>query len=332
VSIVETRELSKNYGRIRALRGVSLRVEPGEIYGLLGQNGAGKTTLIKVLLGITHNWEGQARVLGEPAGNVPARRRVGYLPEDHLFPDYHTAYTLLDFYGQLLGVSKPERRNRIPEALDLVGLVGRMHYKIRTYSKGMKQRVGIAQALFHDPDVIFLDEPTDGVDPVGRKAIRGLLERLKEKGKTIFINSHLLGEVELICDRVGILQRGAMIREGSVEELTRQRGLYAVGLAPGQELPQAELAEKGYHFTRVDDFWEVGLADGQNIDPVVDLLRARGLSIRHLVEKRQTLEDLFIRTVEEAEPGVDAPVAQAVRRPPGDGPRGEPGRREERIR
>src|SRR5437763_16630552 len=129
--IVETRELAKNYGRIRALRGVSLRVEPGAIYGLLGQNGAGKTTLVKVLLGITHNWEGDARVLGEPAGTVAVRRRVGYLPEDHHFPEYHTAYSLLNFYGQLLGVPRARRRQRIPEALDLVGLVGRMHTKVR---------------------------------------------------------------------------------------------------------------------------------------------------------------------------------------------------------
>jgi ABC-2 type transport system ATP-binding protein len=333
--IVETRDLAKNYGRICALAGVSLRVERGEIYGLLGQNGAGKTTLIKVLLGITHNWQGAARVLDEPAGAVAVRRRVGYLPEDHHFPDYHTAYSLLNFYGELLGVSRAERRKRIPAALELVGLVGRMHYKVRTYSKGMKQRVGIAQALFHDPDVIFLDEPTDGVDPLGRKAIRGLLERLKEQGKTIFLNSHLLGEVELICNRVGILQRGEMIREGNVDELTRQRGLFVVGLALGQELPQAELAEKGYRFTRVEDFWEVELADGQNIDPVVDLLRARGLSIRHLVEKRQTLEDLFLKTVEAAEPGVDAApaVLPAVGQPDERYRAGrERGAREERVR
>jgi ABC-2 type transport system ATP-binding protein len=310
MSIIETRNVAKDYGRIRALKGVSLRVERGEIYGLLGQNGAGKTTLIKILLGITRDSGGEARILGEPAGKAEVRRRVGYLPEDHRFPDYHTAYSLLNFYGELLGVPRAERRRRIPAALEMVGLVGRMHYKIRTYSKGMKQRVGIAQALFHDPELIFLDEPTDGVDPIGRKAIRGLLERLRDQGKTMFINSHLLGEVELLCDRVGILQRGEMIREGSVDELTRQRGLFVVGLAPGQILPESELAEKGYRVRRADEFWEVELSDGQSIDPVVDLVRARGLNLRHLVEKRQTLEDLFLKTVEAAEPGVDAGPAR----------------------
>jgi ABC-2 type transport system ATP-binding protein len=305
--VVETRSVVKHYGRIKALKGVSLSVEKGEIYGLLGQNGAGKTTLIKVLLGITRGWQGEAQLFGQPVGSVAVRRQVGYLPEDHHFPDYHTAYSLLNFYGDLLGVSRHDRKRRITEALDLVGLVGRMHYKVRTYSKGMKQRVGIAQALFHDPGVIFLDEPTDGVDPVGRRAIRNLLERLKDKGKTIFINSHLLGEVELICDRVGILQRGEMIREGNVVELTRQKNLFVLGLAEKQVFPEDEVAGKGFQVKAVDGFWEVELQAGQTIDPVVDLLRARGLSLRHLVEKRQTLEDLFLKTVEAGEPGVDEP-------------------------
>jgi ABC-2 type transport system ATP-binding protein len=307
MAVIETRNLVKRYGPIEALKGVSLSVEKGEIYGLLGQNGAGKTTLIKILLGITRGWQGEGRLFGQPVGQVPIRRQVGYLPEDHHFPDYHTAYSLLNFYGDLLGVPRQDRKRRISEALDLVGLVSRMHYKIRTYSKGMKQRVGIAQALFHDPGVIFLDEPTDGVDPVGRRHIRTLLERLKEKGKTIFINSHLLGEVELICDRVGILERGRMVREGGVAELTRQKNLFVIGLADKQAFPEAELAAKGYHVKLVDGLWEVELADGQSIDPVVDLIRSRGLSLRHLIEKRQTLEDLFLKTVEAGEPGVDGP-------------------------
>jgi ABC-2 type transport system ATP-binding protein len=196
--------------------------------------------------------------------------------------------------------------------LETVGLVGRMHYKIRTYSKGMKQRLGIAQALFHDPEVIFLDEPTDGVDPVGRRQIRALMQHLKTEGKTIFLNSHLLGEVELICDRVAILERGTMIRDGSVAQLTEQRGLFQVGLAPKQVFPHEELVKLGYQVTPCGDQWEIGLTDGQSIDPVVDLLRARGLNLRHLVEKRQSLEDLFVQTVDAAEPGVDRP---APRRP-----------------
>src|SRR5262249_61898526 len=168
----------------------------------LGQNGAGKTTLIKILLGITQLTDGEARLLDEPAGRTQVRRRVGYLPEDHQFPGYHSGYSLMDFYGQLYGVGPTDRKRKIPEALELVGIAGRMHSKIKTYSKGMKQRLGIAQSLLHNPEVIFLDEPTDGVDPVGRREIRELMSQLKAKGHTIFLNSHLLGEVELVCDRV----------------------------------------------------------------------------------------------------------------------------------
>jgi ABC-2 type transport system ATP-binding protein len=308
LAVIETHNLAKNYRRIRALKGVSLRVEKGEIYGLLGQNGAGKTTLIKILLGITRGWEGEARLLDQPAGTSSVRQRVGYLPEDHRFPDYHTANSLLHFYGELLGVPRVERQRRIPEVLELVGIKGRMHYKIRTYSKGMKQRLGIAQAIFHNPDVIFLDEPTDGVDPLGRREIRSIMQRLKEQGTTLFLNSHLLSEVELICDHVAILQRGEMIREGNIQELTRQRGLFVVGLAKGQVLPQDELYKMGYHVRPVGEFWELTLTEAQEIDTVIDLLRARGLSVRHLVEKKQTLEELFLATVEAAEPGVDGPA------------------------
>lgn len=305
--VIETLDLVKLYGPIQALRGVSLGVERGEIFGLLGQNGAGKTTMIKILLGITGASAGEARMLDQPAGSAAVRRRVGYLPEDHRFPDYHTGFSLLDFYGALLDVPRSERRKRIPPVLELVGLKGRMHSKVRTYSKGMKQRLGVAQAIFHDPEIIFLDEPTDGVDPVGRREIRELMERLKEQGKTIFVNSHLLSEVELVCDRVAILRKGEVVQEGSVEALTARKGQFSVGLAPGQVFPADEVRALGYTVAPSDDLWDVGLKEGQSIDPVVDLLRARGLSLRRLFEKRQTLEELFMATVDAAEPGVDSP-------------------------
>ena len=296
MAVLETVELQKRYGKIEALAGVSLVVKEGEIYGLLGQNGAGKTTLIKILLGIITGWKGEASLLGQPVGVSHVRARVGYLPEDHRFPDYHTGYSLLDFYGQLLGMPGHARNKRIPEMLENVGIGDRMHYKIRSYSKGMKQRLGIAQALMHDPEVIFLDEPTDGVDPVGRRDIREMLLKLKQRGVTIFINSHLLGEVEMICDRVAILRKGKMIREGSVTSLTRQQGRFLVGLAPGQQFPMEAAAQLGYFAVPLGDRWEVQLDDGQNIDPIVDLIRSYKLNLRHLVEKRQTLEDLFLQT------------------------------------
>jgi ABC-2 type transport system ATP-binding protein len=317
VSVIETRELRKDYGRIQALKGVSLSVQKGQIYGLLGQNGAGKTTLIKILLGIATKTDGGAELLGRQAGSTDVRRRVGYLPEDHQFPGYHTGYSLMEFYGTLYGVSKDDRRRKIPETLELVGIAGRMNSKIKTYSKGMKQRLGIAQSLLHDPEVIFLDEPTDGVDPLGRREIRELMGRLKEKGHTIFLNSHLLGEVELICDHVAILQKGELIREGTIEELTKQKGRVQVGLAAGEQFPEGEANALGYAAKKLPpasvpkgappppEVWEVGLTDGQTIDRLIRLLFDKGLHLRHLVERKQSLEDAFLATVEGAEPGVD---------------------------
>jgi ABC-2 type transport system ATP-binding protein len=297
--VIETDRLVKKYKQVTALKGVQLSVERGQIYGLLGRNGAGKTTLVKILLGIVKPTEGEAFLLEAPVGTVRVRRRVGYLPEDHRFPEYHTGWSLLDYYGALLGLSRAERHARIPRLLDLAGIANRMHSKIRTYSKGMKQRLGIAQAILHDPEVLFLDEPTDGVDPVGRREIREVLQRLKDEGKTIFLNSHLLSEVEMVTDRVGIMELGELVREGDIESLTVQKGRYQVGLARGQEFPADELRNRGYKVSLArEELWEVGLVGDLSIDPVVELLHARGLNLRHLVEKRQSLEDIFLATIQ----------------------------------
>lgn len=318
VPAIATDQLVKHFGKIHALNGVSLTVQRGEIFGLLGQNGAGKTTLVKILLGITKKTDGQALLLDHPAGTASVRRRVGYLPEDHRFPDYHTGASLLNFYGALLGVPAGVRRRRIPEVLETVGIKGRMHYKIRTYSKGMKQRLGIAQALLHEPDVIFLDEPTDGVDPVGRREIRDLMQALKAEGKTIFLNSHLLSEVETICDRVAILARGELVREGDIAALTKVQGFFLIGLAPGETFPVEEVTHLGYQNRPLGANHEIALGDGQTIDPVINLLHERGLKLRHLVQKRQTLEDLFMQTVASAEPGVDQRSPRKRREPEDD--------------
>lgn len=304
VSVIQTRDLRKEYRGVAALRGVSLKVEPGEIFGLLGQNGAGKTTLIKILLGIVKLSDGEASLFGKPAGDSGVRQRVGYLPEDHRFPEYHSAYSLMEYYGELYSVPRSVRQKRIPELLEQVGLGERMHSKIRTYSKGMKQRVGIAQAIFHKPDLIFLDEPTDGVDPVGRREIREMLENLKKQGTTIFVNSHLLGEIELMCDRVAVMQKGELIREGRVQDLTVQRGVFVVSIAE-PNFPADELAAKGIKAKRSGDRWELTLEEQHNIDMVLDFLRDKGLRLRHLVEKRQTLEEAFVSMVDDSEPGLD---------------------------
>ncbi|MGL4423408.1 MAG: ATP-binding cassette domain-containing protein [Gemmataceae bacterium] len=304
--MIRTRGLEKSYGSVQALRGVSIEVQKGEVFGLLGQNGAGKSTLIKILLGIVKHTDGDAELLGESAGRSDIRKRVGYLPEDHQFPLYHSAHSLLDFYGQLYGVSRSDRLKRIPEVLEIVGIAKRMHSKIRTYSKGMKQRLGIAQSIFHHPDVIFLDEPTDGVDPVGRREIRDLMQELKGQGKTVFVNSHLLGEVELICDRVAILQRGELARLGTVAELTRQEGRYVIGLAGDTPFPTEAITRMGYRVEPEGAMHAVIVGDPTNIDSVLSMLHTQGLKLRHLVEQKQTLEDVFVNMVDSAEPGIDS--------------------------
>jgi len=243
------------------------------------------------------------------------RRRVGYLPEDHQFPTYHTGYSLMEFYGTLYGVPKDDRRRKIPEALELVGIAGRMNSKIKTYSKGMKQRLGIASSILHEPDIVFLDEPTDGVDPVGRREIRDLMERLKGEGKTVFVNSHLLGEVELVCDRVAILQNGELVRAGTIAELTRQEGRVVLGLADGEAFPMEEIERMGFKAEPVGKLFEVSFGnDPAAIDRLLAMIHQKGLKLRHLMEKKQTLEDVFVSMVDATEPGAERRRAAKARR------------------
>lgn len=190
------------------MHGLDLTVQPGEVFGFLGPNGAGKTTTVKILLGLVAPTSGSSHLLGRPSGNAEARRRVGYLPENFRFHDWLTGYQLLDFHARLAGVEAAERRARIPRVLDMVGLGGRGNDRIRGYSKGMTQRIGLAQAIIHEPDLVLLDEPTSALDPVGRREVRDLIRSLRARGMTVFLNSHLLSEVEMVCDRVAIVEIG----------------------------------------------------------------------------------------------------------------------------
>jgi ABC-2 type transport system ATP-binding protein len=307
--VIDIQALRKTYRdgllgrrRVEALKGVSFRVEPGTIFGLLGPNGAGKTTLIKVLLGIVRKTDGAAALLGQPAGDRHGRRSVGYLPENHRIPRHHTANSALEYYGSLSGMSGNEIRSRRPELLDLVGLADWGRSPVKKFSKGMLQRLGLAQALMHNPQLLILDEPTDGVDPVGRSEMRGMLQRLKSEGKTIFINSHLLQEIELVCDRVGILVHGELRREGPVAEITRRQEteieLVLLGseaairevLAPQQLSSMKPLGENRFHIV-------LQLPDQPAVDRTIDKLRTSGISIEELVRRRDTLEQAFLDIV-----------------------------------
>jgi ABC-2 type transport system ATP-binding protein len=226
--------------KLRAVDHLTLSVAPGQVYGLLGPNGSGKSTTIKMILGLLEPTAGECRVFGVPSGRVDARREVGYLPESPYFYRHLTGRELVRFYARMCGLSGPAMSTRIGEVLGWVDLAEAADRRVGTYSKGMLQRIGLAQALVHDPRLLILDEPTAGVDPVGSAAIAELILRLKSQGKTILITSHLLGQIEEICDRVAILDRGRLMLEGAVAELIGRTDRQALVV---EALPEAELTE-----------------------------------------------------------------------------------------
>ena len=299
--VIAVRGVSKEYrswgGRLRALDAVDLEVADGEVFGLLGANGAGKTTLMKVLLGLTSTTAGSVEVRGRDPRRPAARVRVGYLPEGHRFPDYLPGDATLRLFGRLAGVSEATLGRRIPELLELVGLADRAGDRVGRYSKGMTQRLGLAAALIDRPDILFLDEPTDGVDPVGRRHIRDILRSTRAEGTTVFINSHLLSEVERTCDRVAILDRGRVIRTGSVDDLTRPGKRYRVGLAGGSALPAAAFAGPGVAVAARDGHLDVDADDLDALNALIDRLRAGSVVITEVVPQRSALEDVFIEVV-----------------------------------
>lgn len=300
---LEAQGLSKVYrsrfrGReIQAVSNLTLRVPVGVKFGLLGPNGAGKTTFVKMLLSAVNPTAGSASLFGIDARDPAARRPVGYLPENHRFPTYLTGSGMLDFYAALSGVQRAERTKRIPELLDLVGLKDWGDVRIKKYSKGMLQRLGLAQALMHHPRLLVLDEPTDGVDPVGRRHIRDILNGLTGTGVTVFINSHLLGEVESFCEYVAILHKGTLALEGKISALIAGRG-YQV-LASG--LPDAawpKIQSAGATMAQVGDAVEIRVPSRDEANRAIDEIRAAGGWIESVAASTSSLEDVFMRVTD----------------------------------
>jgi len=310
MSVVKIQNLTKTFrsrikrDEITALRDVSLSVQETEVFGLLGPNGAGKTTLVKILLGIIKPTMGSAEVLGISVEKPEARRRIGYLPEDHRFPGYLTAEQMLNQYGRLAGVSEQDRKAAIPSLLELVKMEQWRETKIKKFSKGMMQRLGLSQVLLNNPDIVFLDEPTDGVDPIGRREIRDLLLWLQDRGKTVFLNSHLLSEVEQICTRVAILHKGRLIRDGSVAEITNvdlRYEIHATALpASLLESMDGKVRMVQPHQNTVDSRltrYHVLVRDRAELNAVIDRLRDNNVEIDMVQPVRRTLEDFFIDVV-----------------------------------
>jgi ABC-2 type transport system ATP-binding protein len=305
MNAIQTETLSKTYqgglfrkNQVRALESLTISVESGQIFGLLGPNGAGKTTFIKLLLSLTNATSGEASLLGTHLPDVNVRRRIGYLPENHRYPGYLTGEQVLRHFGRLSGVPTSVLNQRIPALLEMVGMSKWKQMKVRKYSKGMLQRIGLAQALVNDPELVFLDEPTDGVDPVGRKEIRDMLTELKRNGKTVFLNSHLLSEVELISDRVAILDKGKLLRIGTVEELTSGGSLYSIGVAGSiPEAARVEAQARVLALNPTADGISVECNSLDALNGVIDLLRKHGVTITSIAKQKNSLEDSFISLI-----------------------------------
>lgn len=283
-----------------ACEDISLEVPAGSAYGLLGANGAGKTTFLKMVLSVVQPTRGGSRIFGIDSFRPEARLPIGYLPENHRFPAYMTARTMLDYYAGLSGMTAEARKKRSGELLELVGLTGSADVRLRKYSKGMLQRVGLAQALMHDPQLLVLDEPGDGVDPVGRRQIRDILREQQKKGVTIFINSHLLGEVEMFCDRVAILKGGRVTLTGEMRRLTHGKGFAVKANGVSERLHQA-VADGATTHEAGADHSEFLFPDQESANRAIDLLRAEGALILTVTESRSTLEDVFMAAVNESQ-------------------------------
>ncbi|MGQ9879904.1 MAG: ATP-binding cassette domain-containing protein [Armatimonadota bacterium] len=302
---IETFNLTKVYvsqlrrRRLVAVDSLNLRVPTGCVFGFLGPNGAGKTTTIMMLLGSVYPTAGEFRIFGHAISDLNVRRRIGFLPEKFQFHDLLTAEELLWFHGRLAGMDKQALRRRVPEVLEQVGLLERVRSRVREFSKGMQQRLGIAQAILHDPDLIILDEPTSALDPLGRRDVRDLILRLKSRGKTIFLNSHLLSEVEMVCDEVAILRNGRVQRQGGLDMLLQVHPVVDVELRTRSEgvlvavrAMATLLSENGTRFT----------AEVQSEEDIPALARCivqAGGEVMRFVPRRESLEDLFVRVVEE---------------------------------
>lgn len=306
-SVIDIAETRKRYrGGVDALRGVSLKVPKGGIFGLLGPNGAGKSTLVKILLSIVRPTQCHGEVLGMPVGHKATLARVGYLPEHARFPDYLKGGEVLQYVAGLAGVPKATANTRSAELLEMVGMQDWAGRKMGSYSKGMKQRIGLAQALVNDPEIVFLDEPTDGVDPKGRMEMRSVLKTMKEQGRTVFINSHLLGELEMICDSVAIMDQGEIIRQGTIADLTEKTRRYEINVR-GDLSGELTGQLKSHGVELEGEILTMYQQDAEKVQPVIDALRGAGVTIVTMTEARQSLEDLFMETVGNHGPGAAMP-------------------------
>jgi ABC-2 type transport system ATP-binding protein len=309
MAVLKTENLTKVYKRglkrtkFTALDNLSIEVKEGEIFGYLGPNGAGKTTTMKILLRLLRPTKGTASILGTNIHEAPKRLRLGYMPENPYFYRFLTGEEFLKFFTRLNRIPVEERKRRIDELLSLVGMEHARGVQIREYSKGMVQRIGLAQALMHDPKLVLLDEPLSGVDPIGRKEIRDLIYRLKcEQGRTIFFCSHILSDVQDICDRVAILHHGKLLRMGDLDDLLgRKDERLRLEVRLPETLDPADLGVPGDTHARI---FKASLPNKDDTYRKIEEWRGKGAEILAIIPERKTLEDCFVETIREADPNV----------------------------
>jgi len=307
-SAIRTRGLTKIYRgvvgpAVEALVDLNLDVREGTIFGLVGPNGSGKTTTLKLLLGLIFPTRGSMQALGDEVGSARYRSRVGFLPDGPYFYDHLNADELLHFYGGIFGLRGAELRRRVDELLELVDMAApdRRRRRVREYSKGMIQRIGVAQAMINDPDLVYFDEPTSGLDPQGSLQMREIILRLRRQGKTVFLCSHLLAEVERICDDVTILNEGHTVRQGSLAELLEGEGLFSVEARQVDEACLAQVRDLAQSVQATDGSVEVVVADEPRALRIADLIRQSGGKVTVIGKRRRSLEDVFIESIEEAQ-------------------------------
>jgi ABC-2 type transport system ATP-binding protein len=290
---IRTSQLTKQYGSITALSGLTMTVESGEVFGFLGPNGAGKTTAVKILVGLTAQTSGEAWLLGEPVGHRETRRRIGYLPELFRYQEWMSAREVLMLHCRLMGMPAAAHAPAVDEALNIVGLAERGFDHVRTFSKGMQQRLGLAVALLGEPRLVFLDEPTSALDPVGRHDVRQIIHELKVRGTTVFLNSHLLTEVEYVCDRVAVIDRGAVVALGTVEELrgsTHQLRLRVTG----EQTEIRRVLERHEPIDSKDGWVVLRHVEPVDVPSLITALVGAGVQVHAVEPVRDTLEDRFL--------------------------------------
>lgn len=295
---IETRSLQKEFGAKIAVADLTLTVQRGEVFGFLGPNGAGKTTSVKMLLGLVAPTSGEGRVLDAPLGNVAARAKIGFLPEHFRFQDWLSGREFLDLHGRLYGIANVKRQTSIAELLKRVDLQDAANRKLREYSKGMLQRVGLAAALLNEPDLVFLDEPTSGLDPLGRLIVRDVINELRAQGTAVFLNSHLLSEVEITCDRVAFVKEGRVVREMSLRETSN---VIEVELVVKNSTPRLlyELAQFGNNVQQLNGSIHLETASEANIPELNRWLVAQGVDVYKIGAAKPSLEKLFLNVMGE---------------------------------